>query len=81
MENLDGKLWQETRRAVLNRDIDCTAAEWDHEPCKGGLDVHHVSDDPELAYALDNLTVLCDSHHARLHAMQRAYERRLELVR
>jgi len=77
MDGLDRALWKQVRRLVVDRDGDCTAAEWDHEPCRGGLDVHHVSDDPGLAYDPSNLTLLCDSHHSRLHALQRANERRV----
>lgn len=77
MQGLDRQKWQVARQAALDRDRDCTASRWDHLRCLGDLDVHHISDDPDLAYDLDNLTVLCDRHHALLHHLQRENERRL----
>ncbi len=68
--------WTEARRLALQRDGDCTAATWDDLPCRGGLDVHHISGD-KTDHSLENLTVLCDSHHARLHHLQRSNELRL----
>lgn len=78
MDGLDRKRWEAARQDCLLRDGNrCTAAEWDHAPCRGDLVVHHIDPETPDPYELDGLLTLCRYHHLALHRLMAENERSL----
>ena len=78
MDNLVWNLWQNARRAALERDsYRCTAEEWDPTPCSDRLNVHHIDPQTEDPYDLDGLLTLCVVHHRLIHKLMEENERSL----
>ena len=62
---LNDRLWSAARKATLSRD------KWTCCECgKYGNHVHHIIELQKggAAYALDNLVVMCRTHHSALHS-------------
>lgn len=71
--------WRRARALALVRDGSrCTVARLLGGRCAGALHVHHiepVDERPDLALDVDNLGVVCATHHPRWEALARGLRR------